>query len=367
MAPPVQTPVLLVVFNRPDTTARVLSLLRQVRPATLLVVADGPRPNRPDDVERCAATRAVVDHVDWPCEVLRSYADENLQCDPRVQSGIDWAFEHVDELIVLEDDMVPHPSFFPWCEAMLDRYRDDPEVMHISGRNELGRWGEPGADHLLAQRSNVWSWATWRSAWTSVDHSLAHARDPGARAHLEARVPDPVVATPLLRELEWAAADDLVPWDRRWLLNIALADGLAVAPTVNLCANLGFRADATHTTNPHDLRGTTPVLEAPPVDREAPRPAVDPRFDLWCVLTDLMATYLDPKMVRRLARSRHLLRDPRLAMATTADFHLTPFEVADVSLQVVHHLWSVGVRSPVLDVLEPALQEAAADLPGPSR
>jgi hypothetical protein len=362
-----ETPVLLVLFNRPDTLAEVFAAVRAARPKTLLLVADGPRPDHPEDVERCASARAVVDHVDWPCEVLRDLSDENLQCDPRVKSGIDWAFQHVDELIVLEDDMVPHPTFFRWCEAMLDRYRDDPTVKHVSGRNELGRWGPPGADHLITQRANVWSWATWRSAWDSVDHTLENTKDPGARARLVARYDDPVVAAPQLWELDWAAADDLVPWDHRWLLGIALADGLCVSPTVNLCTNLGFRADATHTSNPADLRGTTPVFPAPEVGPPGPRPDVDPQFDLWCVLVDLMATYLDPQMVRRLARSRKLFADPRLCMTGTAAYHLTPFDLADVSLQAVHHLWAVGVHSTMLDALEPALRQAAAELPGPTR
>jgi hypothetical protein len=105
-----------------------------------------------------------------------------------------------------------------------------------------------------------------------------------------------------------------------------------------------------------------PSFPAPPVRPfDGVRPAVDSTFDLWCVLVDIMTTYLDPAMVHRLARSRRLFADPRLAQARSAAFHLTPFDVAETSLQVVRHLKAVGVRSTMLDALEPELEAAAAE------
>ncbi len=129
----INTPVVLIIFRRPDLTARVLKAIAAVRPRTLLVVADGPRPDRPDDVEACAAARAVIERVDWDCEVVRNYSDVNLGCGRRPATGISWALERVDEAIILEDDCVPHPTFFRFCEEMLERYRDDERVMHIGG------------------------------------------------------------------------------------------------------------------------------------------------------------------------------------------------------------------------------------------
>ena len=116
-------PVVLFVFNRPEKLRRLLSVLAEVRPTTLLVVADGPRVENADDIVRCGEVRELVAGVDWPCEIVRNYADANLGCDARIASGIDWAFERVGEAILLEDDLVPDPSFFTWCSAMLSRYR----------------------------------------------------------------------------------------------------------------------------------------------------------------------------------------------------------------------------------------------------
>ena len=130
-----ETPVVFVIFSRPETTARVFEAIRQAQPAMLLVIADGPRPDRPEDVERCAATRAIIEQVDWDCEVLKNYADENMGCGKRPASGFTWAFEQVEQAIILEDDCLPHPSFFTYCETLLDYYRHDTRIMHINGNN----------------------------------------------------------------------------------------------------------------------------------------------------------------------------------------------------------------------------------------
>src|SRR5882724_6402821 len=146
------TPVVLFVFNRPDKLRRLLAVLSQVRPALLLVVADGPRAEHPEDAARCDAARALIERVAWHCEIRRLYAAVNLGCDPRIASGIDWVFGQVDEAIFFEDDLLPDPSFFAWCSAMLARYRDTAAVLQVVARNELGRWVGGGGDHHLIHR-----------------------------------------------------------------------------------------------------------------------------------------------------------------------------------------------------------------------
>ena len=115
----IRTPVAFLVFNRPDTTERVFEAIRLARPPKLLVVADGPRAHRPDDDTKCQATRAIIERVDWPCEVLKNYSEANLGCRTRVSSGLDWVFSTVEEAIILEDDCLPHPTFFRFCEELL--------------------------------------------------------------------------------------------------------------------------------------------------------------------------------------------------------------------------------------------------------
>jgi hypothetical protein len=104
-----KTPVAFIIFNRPETTKKVFEAIRQAKPPKLLVVADGPRPDQPDDVKDCAAARALIEQVDWDCEVLKNYSDVNLGCGRRVASGLDWVFSTVERAIVLEDDCLSHP------------------------------------------------------------------------------------------------------------------------------------------------------------------------------------------------------------------------------------------------------------------
>lgn len=246
---PLTTAVALLIFNRPETTAQVFAAIRAARPTTLLVVADGPRPERAGEAERCAAARAVVEQVDWPCEVLRNYADVNLGCRRRVSSGLDWVFETVDEAIILEDDCVPHPTFFRFCAELLERYRDDERVMHIGGLNlQVDRAAIAGqASYYFSRYNHVWGWASWRRAWRHYDVRMS--RWPAMRdAHWLRRVLNDTAAERFWADFFQAVFDQaLDTWDVQWTLACWLADGLSILPAVNLIKNIGFGADATHT------------------------------------------------------------------------------------------------------------------------
>ena len=130
-----KTPVAFIIFNRPDTTERVFAEIVKAKPPKLLVVGDGPRANREGDAAKVAAARAITKRVDWPCEVLTNFSEVNLGCKVRVSSGLDWVFEQVPEAIILEDDCLPHQTFFRFCEELLERYRDDQRIGMISGDN----------------------------------------------------------------------------------------------------------------------------------------------------------------------------------------------------------------------------------------
>jgi len=343
--------IVLIAFNRPDHVARVFDVVRRVRPATLFLVADGPRADHPDDVGRCRAVRAIIDRVDWPCEVQRDFSDENLGCDPRVISGLNWVFSQVDRAVVLEDDVVPDASFFPWCAAMLDRYGDVDEVTQVSGRNELGQWGPPGADHLLARRGSIYGWATWAASWSRADLDLADAIHPDTPARLRALDLDPLLHAQLMLHLAAAAAGHLDPWDWRWTAARILADQWAVVPSVNLVHNCGFGPDATHTVNAEHITSSVPVGTAPTLDPDAGRPPPDEQYDGASLLVEIMGTYREPAMVARLARSRRLFENSD----GQVEHFLAPFDRLDESLAVLSHLRAVGTVSDTLDRVERAL------------
>src|SRR6266567_4593991 len=165
-------PVALVVFRRPELTRRVLEVVRRVKPAKLLVIADGPS-ERSGETEQCAAARAVVDAmVDWDCELLKNYSDVNLGVRRRFDSGFRWVFEQVEEAIFLEDDELPHESFFAFCGEMLERYRDDERVAVVNGTNFLRGEYSPPQSYYFSRYFHCWGFATWRRFWKSYDAEL---------------------------------------------------------------------------------------------------------------------------------------------------------------------------------------------------
>ena len=241
------TPVALIIFNRPDTTARVFKEIAKARPPKLLVVADGPRSNRLGEAERCQQTRAIIEQVDWPCEVLTNFADANMGCKMRVSSGIDWIFEMVEEAIILEDDCLPEPTFFRFCEEMLSRYRHDERVSMVSGGNlQFGRQ-RGSASYYFSRYTHIWGWASWRRAWKHYDRDLTlwpKYRDEG---WLETTFSSKGEQAYWRNSFEAVHNGSLDTWDCSWTFTCLLKGMLQVAPNVNLISNIGFGPEATHT------------------------------------------------------------------------------------------------------------------------
>ena len=132
-------PVLMLIFNRPDTTRRIFEAISSYRPTQLFVAADGPRRDRAGEEKLCEDARAVIESVNWPSKVEKKFEKANLGCRRAVSSALDWFFSNNASGIVIEDDCLPHPSFFSYCEYMLEKYRDVREVFHVSGNCFVSR------------------------------------------------------------------------------------------------------------------------------------------------------------------------------------------------------------------------------------
>ncbi len=247
-------PVAFIIFNRPETTARVFAEIARARPAKLIVIADGPRAGVPGEAELCARTREVVKTVDWECEVVTDFSDRNLGCRTRVSSGLDFVFANVEEAIILEDDCLPHHSFFPYCESLLERYRDNEEVMAISGDNfHAGRRYTPYS-YFFSRFVHIWGWATWRRAWKHYDVQMSQwqtLRNTNWLRELFERDQD----VAYWREVFDKVADHQInTWDYQWLFSVWSQRGLSITPEVNLVSNIGFGGSATHTSDMnHDM------------------------------------------------------------------------------------------------------------------
>lgn len=261
--PALDIPVVLLVFKRPDTTRRVFEAVARARPRTLLVVADGARPDRPGEEEACRLTRSIATAVDWPCELLTDFSPHNQGCRRRVVSGLNWAFSQVPEAIVLEDDCLPDPSFFPYCAELLARYREDPRVMMISGDNFLFGRHIPQS-YYFSKFAHIWGWATWRRAWTQYSDDPRHWEALAASDWLERELRVWRASAQFRMAMEQIRNGQLDSWAYHWALSILRAKGLAIAPARNLVANIGIGAEATHTKGvPLEARAALEHLELP--------------------------------------------------------------------------------------------------------
>ena len=241
-----RTPVALFLYNRPATTEKVFAALREVRPARLLVVADGPRPDHPEDAAACAAARAVVDRIDWPCDVLTHFAATNLGLKRRFDSGLDWVFGHCEEAIILEDDCVAEPTFFRFCQELLERHRHDERILSISGNNFQFGQRRSAESYHYSRYSHIWGWATWRRAWSLYDPAMAQWPALRDAEWLERTLDDPQ-AVQYWSYIFQTNYETMTTWDYAWIFASWQQGGLHVLPAVNLVSNHGFGPAAMHT------------------------------------------------------------------------------------------------------------------------
>jgi len=277
------TPILLINFNRPDFTRRVLTAVMQQQPRRLYIFQDGPRPSHPDDPARLAAVRQVVDELTLgtPTTLLTRYSPTNLGCGPGPADALTWFFQHEEAGIIIEDDAVPHPDFFGYAQQLLHRYAGDPTVMAIGSMNIDRHRPTPYSYYFSMMNRNLCAWASWRRAWQGFDlrlHSVSRADLSRALRRYGCGI---------LERLYWADRLDEIhrdgvgnsSWDMQFLISIWLRHGKGIIPNVNLSSNIGTVVDATHPSGSGNIIDNIPThpilpLSHPPtaeIQREADR------------------------------------------------------------------------------------------------
>lgn len=251
----IETPVAYIVFNRPRHTEQTFAVLRQQRPSRLFIIADGPRPGHLTDTARCQAVRAIVEQVDWPCEVHRNYADTNLGLKRRVSSGLDWVFEQVERAIVLEDDCFAHPDFFRFCDTLLERYAADERVWVVTGNNFQNGRRRGEAAYYFSKYNHCWGWATWRRSWRHYDGELTFWPEWRESRDWRRKLCDPHERAYWSAIFEHVHAGGIDSWAYPWTASVWYHGGLTATPNVNLVSNIGFGPDGTHTLAEADRDG----------------------------------------------------------------------------------------------------------------
>ncbi len=246
---PLHETVVFIVFNRPGTTAAVFERIRAAQPERLLVIADGPRSDRPNDVSLCRQVREICQRIDWNCDAKFRFSDTNLGCRKNVLEGLAWVFSQVERAIILEDDCVPDSSFFPFCSELLTHYQDDPHVGMISGDHFLDGNFHIADSYYYSRFCHIWGWATWRRAWERMDPTMSDwptLRKNNWLENITGKGPQLNYWKRMLDDSH-ANSGGLNTWDVAWQYACWKSEMACIIPQTNLVKNLGFDANATHT------------------------------------------------------------------------------------------------------------------------
>jgi hypothetical protein len=246
MQPPFETPILFLVFNRPDTTRMVFEQIKNIRPKHLFVAADGPRQGVAGEQEKCRETRQIINQVDWDCEVKTLFREQNLGCGPAVSLAIGWFFEQVEAGIILEDDCYPDLSFFPYCRELLLKYREADRVMLIGGNNFQDGRPRGAGSYYFSHYPEIWGWASWRRAWATYDFMMRDLEETFATGNLNDAFKTAKEKKYWHAKFLEAKSGKTNTWDYQLMYTILKNKGIAISPQVNLVKNIGIDNNPTH-------------------------------------------------------------------------------------------------------------------------
>lgn len=242
---PFPVPILFITFNRPEETRQSLNRIREIQPAKLYIAQDGP--SSPEQKKKTDEVFSIISSIDWECDVKYLVQKENLGCGAGVNAALDWFFENEEMGIILEDDILPDPSFFSFAGVLLEKYRYDTRIMLISGNNLLGEYPGPG-DYFFSKIGAIWGWASWRRAWQIHDKSMANweeiKKDP-----IAAQILPDAMWEEHVKNIDKVLSGEIDTWDYPFTLTLLINSGLSILPRKNLIRNIGFNENATHTKN----------------------------------------------------------------------------------------------------------------------
>lgn len=256
-------PILFCTFNRLECTKKVFERIREVRPQRLYLVSDGPRDSVSGEAERVNEIRTYLEeHVDWECQVYKNFAEKNMGCGQRMSSGISWAFEREEKLIIIEDDCLADISFFRYCQELLDLYEEDENVMLIDGYNPLGILEEKDS-FIFTPFVEIWGWATWKRTWQQYDYDISDWKDRIISAYMKTFLDDRAIEyySSMFDSVYTHRVDT---WDYQLQYLVMKKGALSITPSINMVKNIGFGAEATHTkTAPANLYNEAHKMEFP--------------------------------------------------------------------------------------------------------
>ena len=244
--------VAIVFFNRPDTLNKVFESVRKARPSTLFLIPDGPRENNQEDAVKVRECRSIVSGVDWPCNVTEIYRQENRGVAHNIYSGISEAFEKVEKLVIIEDDIVIDQSFLPFCKELLDKYEHDERVFAITGMNHMVQYDSCPYSYFFSDIGSCWGWATWKRSWDKMEFTGDFLEDDYAvgcflnSSVRTKRLRSSIIKESKKRRLLQSQNKRVTGWAHQFMISQYMNSGWWIVPKVNLITNIGLSEDSVH-------------------------------------------------------------------------------------------------------------------------
>lgn len=237
--------VLCIFFARPEQFEKSFETVRKARPRVLLLWQDGPREGRQDDIENIKKCREIAQNIDWECEVHTNYHDINMGCDPSTHLSHKWAFSIVDKCIILEDDVIPSQSFFPFCKELLDKYENDTRIDRICGQTLYGGIDDKRYSYFFCRAGSSIGWATWKRVADTWESDYKFLNDEYFLDLAKKRYVHKSIEKSIINAKN-RKAQGIPYWEPIVGYRTLLNSGLVIYPTVNMIENVGASANATH-------------------------------------------------------------------------------------------------------------------------
>lgn len=236
--------VLLIFFCRDDKFCKVFEQVKKAKPSKLYLYQDGPRNEK--DMEGIKRCREISSQIDWQCEVHSWYQEKNVGCDPSGFMAQRWMFEQEEMGIVLEDDVVPSQSFFPFCKELLERYKEDERINQICGMNNTGVSEHIKDSYLFTTKGSVWGWASWRRVVMQWDENYPWIDSERELQNLKCQR---LKKNEYTKFIQYAAAhkkSGIAHFETIGGMDLYLYNRLNIVPKYNMISNIGVGEETTH-------------------------------------------------------------------------------------------------------------------------
>jgi hypothetical protein len=296
-------PVLLITFNRPDDARKVFNKIREAKVKRLYVFNDAPRAGNNEDQNARIAIKNLLKEVDWDCNLYVNFQEKNLGCGTGPATALTWAFEKEDRLIILEDDCVPSPPFFKFCNHCLDMYKDDTRVWMVSGRShqQFTRFFAD-FDYIFSHYGHGGGWATWKRCWNYFDIEMKEFPEFIKNGGYENVFYSKKEGRLYNEKYTKLFADKCLKthaWDFQFGFSIISHGGLSIIPAKNLIENIGYMGTHSSKKNSyHELKANEDFSIA----REPMFVLANREYDLHHFEHHIMKIFGQPPLYKRILK-----------------------------------------------------------------